>query len=279
MKLVHSAFYRFVEIDNPSDVAARLGALGAAEQVTGSILLAREGINGAVAGAPAAVARFEAGLLRMPAFADLTFKRSDAETPPYAKFKVSVGKRIVAFAPNDEGAFVPDPTTQVTPERWRELIREDHVVVIDNRNSFEYRLGRFQGAIDPEVNHFADFEAYVSRNAAQWRAENKTVAMYCTGGIRCERVAPWMKSLGLEVAELKGGILNYFATLPDAEREWQGECFVFDNRIALDTKLQETATTELDVYDGSRDGEWRIERARRLRLAATEPMQASDREP
>jgi UPF0176 protein len=138
------------------------------------------------------------------------------------------------------------------------------VVLIDNRNSFEYRLGHFHKAIDPQVAHFRDFAKFMQTHAAEWKAQGKRVAMYCTGGIRCEKTSAWMASNGLQVYQLEGGILNYFARMPDAERDWSGECFVFDNRIALDTQLQETTTTLEQVYEAEPDGAWRLERARRL---------------
>ncbi len=270
MEIVHSAFYRFARIEDPSTLAQALTDTATTEQLTGSILLAHEGINGGVAGTKKSVDRFEARLRQHAEFSDLVFKRSRCDTPPYGRFKLNVGKRIVAFGASADAPFIPDRATQVSPERWRELLGESNVVVIDNRNSFEFRLGRFEGAVDPGVSHFSDFEAYIAANADEWREKGTTVAMYCTGGIRCERVAPWMSSLGLKVAELEGGILNYFARVPDANREWKGECFVFDNRIALDTELRETATTEADVYDSATDGRWRIERAKRLREAVAQ---------
>jgi UPF0176 protein len=145
-------------------------------------------------------------------------------------------------------------------------------VLIDNRNSFEWRLGRFEGAVDPGVVNFRDFPEYVQAHAEEWKREGKTVAMYCTGGIRCEKSSVWMQDMGLKVAQLQGGILNYFKEMPDAEKDWQGECFVFDNRVALDTKLQETDTSVQDVYNDqdlhdaaqAQDARWRLARAQRL---------------
>jgi UPF0176 protein len=137
------------------------------------------------------------------------------------------------------------------------------VVVLDNRNHFEYRLGHFIGAINPQVEHFRDFAQYVEQHAPEWKARGQKVAMYCTGGIRCEKTSGWMQSLGLDVAQLEGGVLQYFQSNPNAHTDWQGECFVFDNRVALDTGLKETATTDRDVYTESGE-QWRLERAQRL---------------
>lgn len=270
--LVHSSFYRFTELQHSEHVAAllreRLSGSGA-EGLTGSILLAHEGINGMIAGSLGAVARFEAALQRDPvfggAFDGMTFKRSACVTRPFGRMKVQVKREIVPLGV--QGVDARRTGAQVSPREWGELIRRPDVVLLDNRNSFEFRLGHFAGAIDPKVTNFRDFPAFIRANAQQWVAEGKQVAMYCTGGIRCEKTSAWMLDMGLPSYQLEGGILNYFQQVPDAARDWQGECFVFDNRVALDTKLQETSTTLADVYEGERDGAWRLARALRLEAA------------
>ena len=266
--LWHIAFYRFVTLPDPDAVADRLREL--TRGLTGSILVAQEGINGVVAGPSASLDAFQYALTHDDAlnghFAATVFKRSACKSAPFFRMKVHRKKEIVAF-----GAACVNPASaapSVSPQAWRELIAQDDVVVIDNRNSFEYRLGKFKSAIDPKVPNFRDFPKYVEANAPDWKAQGKRVAMYCTGGIRCEKSSNWMREQGLEVFQLEGGILNYFQSMPDAEKDWEGECFVFDNRIALDTKLRETATTLEQVYDGEPDGQWRIARARRLDSAS-----------
>ena len=265
---IHSSFYRFVALPDPLAVAERLREL--VTGLGGNILVAAEGISGAIGGEPAVLAAFEQALQTEPlfggAFKGMVFKHSACSSKPFSLIKVHVKPEIVAFGvPGVSG--LPDPArpdTHVAPARWRELLQEPDVLVLDNRNSFEYRLGRFQNAVDPEVKHFRDFPAYVEAHAEAWKAEGKTIAMYCTGGIRCEKTAAWMQDQGLSVYQLEGGILNYFQSMPDAQKDWQGECFVFDKRIAIDTHLQETATTAEQVYAGEPDGEWRLARARRL---------------
>jgi UPF0176 protein len=270
--LWHSAFYRFVALADPEAVAARLRALTV--ELTGSILVAQEGVNGVLAGSFEAVSAFERALLHDAAFAGrfagCEFKRSACTSAPFARMKVHCKKEIVAFGVDGVSvvASTADRATHVSPVAWRELIASSDVVVLDNRNSFEYRLGQFKGAINPEVAHFRDFPKYVEAHAPAWRAQGKRVAMYCTGGIRCEKSSTWMRDLGLDVLQLDGGILNYFQTMPDAEADWQGECFVFDNRIALNTHLEETSTTLEAVYESEPDGAWRIARARRLDAAS-----------
>ena len=243
--------------------------------LTGSIMVAAEGINGMLAGSQADVESFEQALQHEPAFAGaftgLAFKHSACTTRPFGKMKVHVRKEIVPLGVEDVDARITG--IQVSPLEWEELIQRPDVVLLDNRNGFEYRLGHFEGAIDPQVANFRDFPDYVRSHAAAWKAEGKQVAMYCTGGIRCEKTSAWMLDVQLPVYQLEGGILNYFQQMPDAQQDWQGECFVFDNRVALDTTLQETATTLEDVYGHEPDGPWRLARARRLAQPAPEPRE------
>ena len=259
--LQHSAFYQFVTVDNVDALVAHLRELSAS--LRGSILVASEGINGVVAGTAAALDIFESALHADIRFANMTFKRSGCVTAPFGRMKVHKKSEIVYMGVDGIDA-VRKTGISVSPQHWRELIASDEVVVIDNRNSFEYRLGKFNNAIDPQVAHFRDLPAFIEANMPTWQAAGKKIAMYCTGGIRCEKTSAWMHDNGVEVYQLDGGILNYFKTMPDAEKDWQGECFVFDNRIALDTHLQETDTTLEQVYEGEPDGEWRLQRARRL---------------
>jgi UPF0176 protein len=270
--LVHTAFYRFTRIPDPLHAAAILRDLlgrPPLQRLGGSILLAPEGINGTVAGPMEAVAALEhvlqhhAGL--GAAFDGMRFRRSACDTPPFGRMKVHVRREIVQLGM--EGVDARATGTDVSPHDWRELIRQSDVVLLDNRNSFEFRLGHFNGAVDPGVANFRDFPLYVNEHAATWKAQGKRVAMYCTGGIRCEKTSAWMRQLALPVYQLKGGILGYFAEIEDAHRDFSGECFVFDNRVALDTRLQETRTTLDDVYRELPDGAWRLERARRLAAA------------
>jgi len=260
--IFHISFYKFTALHDPHAVAGHLRRFAA--DLLGSVLVAEEGVNGVLAGTAAALDEFERAWLQDARFAGMAFKRSACVTPPFARLKVHVKPEIVAVGVPGGGA---SPDTRVSPRAWRELIARDDVVVLDNRNSFEYRLGRFKNAVDPGVANFRDFPRYVEAHAPHWKAAGVTVAMYCTGGIRCEKTSAWMRGLGLSVRELDGGILNYFQSLPDAERDWEGECFVFDNRIALDTRLEETDTTAEQVYAGEPDGEWRLQRARRLDAA------------
>ena len=262
--IFHIAFYKFVTLDEPDTVVARLRLL--TENLLGSILVATEGINGMLAGSAAALDAFQQALIDdgyfAGKFADIAFKRSACNTAPFGKMKVYRKSEIVPLG--IAGVDATKTGTTVSPEEWRTLITAEDVVLLDNRNSFEFRLGRFKNAIDPHVTNFRDFPRYVEAHAPQWKAEGKRVAMYCTGGIRCEKTSAWMKDMNIPVIQLEGGILIYFQQMPDAEKDWEGECFVFDNRIALDTKLHETGTTLEDVYGSEPDGEWRLQRAKEL---------------
>jgi UPF0176 protein len=310
--LLHSAFYRFVPLPDPETAAQELRGLGAALGLCGSLIVAGEGVNGAVAGQAAQVEAFEqclrTGAALQGALLGLTFKRSTCTQPPFGRFKVSVKPEIVALGlPSDaQGSPVERPderdASHLSPAAWRQLLAEGRAVVLDNRNHFEFRLGHFRGAVDPGVHHFRDFVRFVEQHAPAWRAQSRPVAMYCTGGIRCDKTAPWLRSLGLEVFQLDGGILNYLqqaqgeeggagaegdesadrretscepkdnpqdASPGDLLAAWQGECFVFDRRIALDAQLRETDTTAEQVFDPAHPDEaWRLQRARRLDEAA-----------
>ena len=290
--LWHSAFYRFVPLADPVAVADAVRRL--AQGLQGSIVLAAEGINGTLAGPPEAVLAFEQALQQAAVaggvFAGMAFKHSGCVSAPFGRLKVSVKPQTVAL---DWPALATDPplpspgaqglpgqgahalqhasgdASHLAPLAWRALLARSDRVLLDNRNHFEYRLGHFRGAVDPQVHNFRDFVDYVQAEAPAWRAAGRPVAMYCTGGIRCDKTAPWLRSLGLQVWQLDGGILNYFAQLADADQDWQGECFVFDKRIALDSRLQETARTADQVFDLRHPDEaWRLQRARRLDAAA-----------
>jgi tRNA pseudouridine32 synthase / 23S rRNA pseudouridine746 synthase len=263
--LLHSAFYKFVCVTDENALAELLRELS--HDVLGSILVAPEGINGMVAAAPAALTAFELSLTtdaRLHGlFNGMAFKHSACATAPFQRMKVHSKPEVLPLGVDGVEA-VGHVGIQLNPHQWRELMQQDDVVLIDNRNHFEFRLGRFKGAVDPQVHNFRDFPAWVQAQLPTWKAQKKRVAMYCTGGIRCEKTSAWMSQLGMPVLELEGGILNYFAQMPDAQKEWEGECFVFDNRVALNTRLEETGTRAEDVYGDAPGEKWRLERAQRL---------------
>ncbi len=275
--LFHIAFYKFVRIAEPEAAAQRLREL--CSELLGSILVAHEGVNGMLSGSAAQLDAVQQAMQTdaalQGALAGMVFKRTACITAPFKRLKIHAKREIVPLGVDGvdaPGRIDEIHANDVSPKAWRELIKRPDVVLLDNRNSFEYRLGRFEGAIDPGVVNFRDFPEYVQAHAEEWKREGKTVAMYCTGGIRCEKSSVWMQDMGLKVAQLQGGILNYFKEMPDAQLDWQGECFVFDNRVALDTRLQETPTAVDDVYSDqdlqdaaqAEDARWRLARAKRL---------------
>ena len=171
-------------------------------------------------------------------FAGMLYKRTMCSDQVFKRLKVKVKLEIVPLGMTDVDASAPHQRDR-SPLEWRELLGQGDVIVIDNRNAFEYELGHFRGAINPNVEHFREFAAFMTDHLPEWEAQGKTVAMYCTGGIRCEKTTAWLANRGHGVLQLEGGILNYFQQLGDAEKDFDGACFVFDARETLDTRLQE----------------------------------------
>jgi UPF0176 protein len=232
-----AALYRFCRLEGFEALRVPLLAQCNAHAVKGTLLLAREGINGTVAGSEAGIASLLACLRSIPELAELEVKFSTAAAMPFHRMKVRLKREIVTM-----GIDTVDPEksvgTYVTPADWNTLIRDPDTLVIDTRNSYEVSLGTFRGALDPGTASFREFPAWVERHKAE--LEGKKVAMFCTGGIRCEKATAYVKSLGIEeVFHLKGGILKYLEEVPQAESFWQGECFVFDERVSLSHGLVE----------------------------------------
>ena len=228
MPITVSAFYKFVAIDDALAVRDDLFASLAARGMRGTILLATEGINGTISGTPADIAAFLAQLRADPRFAGLVTKDSTTDAHPFQRLKVKVKREIVTF-----GHPEADPTTSagtyVAPADWNALISDPAVLVIDTRNTYEVEAGTFQGAIDPKTRSFGEFPAFVTAQLDP--AKHTKIAMFCTGGIRCEKASSYLKAHGFgEVYHLQGGILNYLATVPSDQSLWHGDCFVFDER-------------------------------------------------
>lgn len=253
--MFHVSFYRFVDVPDPVALGDQL--LGLATGLLGTILVAHEGINGMLAGDAKTLDDFAFALqsskVRDGAFAGMMFRRTPCTVAPFARLKVKVKPELVPL--NVAGIDVPSrradiEASDVDAAGWRALIRRDDVIVLDTRNSFEYDHGHFVGAVDPGTTDFRDFASYVRANADEWRATGRTIAMYCTGGIRCEKASPWMQDLGLPVRQLRGGIVAYLAETADADRDWFGDCFVFDDRLLLDGHLVPRATPAEVGSDG-----------------------------
>lgn len=232
-----AALYHFTRFDDPATLRGPLYDLAVSQGVTGSLLLAREGINGTIAGPRAGIDAVLAHIRTLPGCADLHWKEATAADQPFGKMKVRLKKEIVTM-----GVADVDPRASVghyvLPQDWNELIRQDDVVVIDTRNDYEVAIGTFEGAVDPETATFREFPAWWQANKD--RFHNKRVAMFCTGGIRCEKSTNYLISQGVEdVYHLKGGILEYLEQIPAEDSTWEGECFVFDGRVSVGHGLVE----------------------------------------
>ena len=232
-----AALYRFARLDAFEELRAPLAAFCCERGIKGTLLLAREGINGTVAGSEADIAALIAHLEALEGLAGLEVKYSVAAEMPFHRMKVRLKREIVTMGVGDI-----DPTTSagtyVAPADWNALISEPDTIVIDTRNAYEVSIGTFTGAIDPATASFREFPAWVEVHRAE--LEGRKVAMFCTGGIRCEKATAYVKSLGFEdVFHLKGGILKYLEDVPPEQSLWQGECFVFDERVSVSHGLAE----------------------------------------
>ena len=226
-----AALYRFCRLDGFEGLRAPLAAFCRGHGIKGTLLLAPEGINGTVAGTPDAVAALIGRLEGVPEVAGLDVKYSSAREMPFHRMKVRLKREIVTM-----GVAGIDPTasagTYVDASAWNELIRDPETVIVDTRNDYEIRLGTFAGAVDPGTRSFRDFPAWARSHRDE--LSGRKVAMFCTGGIRCEKATAYVKSLGIEeVFHLKGGILKYLEAVPASQSLWRGECFVFDERVAV----------------------------------------------
>lgn len=249
-----AALYHFVSVPRFSELRAPLQALCEDNGVRGTLLLAHEGINGTVAGPPAGIRTVLSFLRSQPEFAGLEHKESQASDMPFLRMKVRLKKEIVTMGVEDI-----DPTrsvgTYVAPEDWNALISDPDTILVDTRNDYETAIGMFKGAVDPNTKTFREFPDWVRNNTG---LHNKPkIAMYCTGGIRCEKATAFMKEQGFdEVYHLKGGILKYLEEVPAEESLWEGACFVFDERVS--------------VMHGLEEGEHKLCRACRHPLTAEE---------
>ncbi len=235
------AFYRFVEVDDPALHQAALKRMKETHDLSGTILIAPEGLNGTIASS-------DDGIDAVIDYLDAHFqirqgqvKYSSATEEPFQRFKVRLKKEIITMRQPEA-----DPNrlvgTYVEPKDWNALIADPDVVLIDTRNTYETKLGIFEGAIDPQINVFTELPQFVKEKLDP--AKHKKIAMFCTGGIRCEKASSYMLAQGFEeVYHLKGGILKYLEEIPSDQSTWKGECFVFDKRTGIEHGLQEGQAT------------------------------------
>ncbi|MCR5871841.1 rhodanese-related sulfurtransferase [Sphingomonas sp. J344] len=235
-----AALYQFTRFDDPAAIRGPLLELCVAQGVKGTLLLAREGINGTIAGSDAAIDAVLAHIRALPGCADIDVKFSHAAVMPFHRMKVRLKREIVTMGQPDI-----DPLAgvghYVAPTEWNDLIADPDTVLIDTRNDYEVAIGTFRGAIDPQTRSFSEFPDWFRAKRAEIEAEGRTpkIAMFCTGGIRCEKSTAFALSEGVEqVFHLKGGILAYLEQVPQDASLWDGECFVFDERVAVKHGLE-----------------------------------------
>lgn len=235
--LTVATFYRFVEIAEPAALCADLRIAAERHGITGTILIAAEGINATIVGTGTGIASLVSTIMSDPRFGGLDVKYSTARVPPFGRLKVKLKREIVTFgAPEANPAYRTG--NKVKAADWNELIARPGVVLIDTRNTYEVAIGTFPGSIDPGTTSFQEFKAFVSDNLDP--ARDRTIAMFCTGGIRCEKASAYLLEQGFaEVHQLDGGILKYLEEIPPTDSVWQGECYVFDGRVALKQGLAE----------------------------------------
>ena len=231
-----AALYKFVDLPNPAFVQSLIAGECDGSGITGTILLAREGINGTIAGPEAEMRTFLKWLCQRDEFIGLDIKESSTESPPFHRLKVRLKKEIVTLGVPDIDA-ANDSGDYVDPSDWNDLISEPDVIVVDTRNDYEVAIGTFKGAISPDTTSFREFPKWVDEQLND-KPDTK-IAMFCTGGIRCEKSTALLKSRGFEnVYHLKGGILKYLENIEEKESLWNGECFVFDQRVSVTHGLE-----------------------------------------
>ena len=229
------ALYKFVQLENVESLKKPLRDLMFEHSVTGTLLLAKEGINGTIAGSREGVDMVLSWLRSEAGIGELEVKESLSERPPFKRTKVKLKREIVTMGISD---IDPNLTvgTYINPEDWNELLDDPEVLLVDTRNQYEFEVGTFDNALNPGTETFREFPEFVNKHLSP--KKNKKVAMFCTGGIRCEKSTALLKKMGFdEVYHLKGGILNYLKTVPEEQSKWQGECFVFDDRVTVDHRL------------------------------------------
>lgn len=240
-KYLVAALYKFVHLPDYVELKPKVERICQQFKILGTLLLAEEGINGTVCGSYEGIVGLMTSLWKDPRFADLAPKYSEASEPAFSRMKVKLKREIVTMGkdgidPNRlVGRYVP-------PAQWNDLIQDPDTLVIDTRNDYEYAIGTFEGAVDPKTTTFREFPTWVDQNLKALPEEKKPkkIAMFCTGGIRCEKATAFMLEQGFdEVYHLQGGILKYLEEIPEEKSLWKGECFVFDQRVSVKHGLEE----------------------------------------
>jgi len=242
-----AALYHFTEVDDPAGLRPDILSVCQANGLKGTLLLAPEGINGTVAGPPQGIDATIAYLQTLPDFGDLEVKYSTAIEMPFLRMKVRLKKEIVTLGVDGINA-ARDKGNYVDPQDWNRIIQDPETVVIDTRNAYEVAIGSFEGAINPDTETFRDFPAWFdefAKTLPKGEGNQPKIAMFCTGGIRCEKATAYVKAQGFDdVHHLKGGILKYLENVPEDDSTWSGDCFLFDQRVAVGHGLSQSDYTQ-----------------------------------
>ena len=234
-KITVCALYKFVEIKNLKELKNKILSFLKENNIYGTILIANEGINGTVSGDNSKIINLINFLQSDVRFSNIEYKLSFTNKNPFYRTKVKLKKEIVTLGVKIKKTHYN--ATYINPEEWNEFIKKDDVILIDTRNKYETSIGSFINSIDPKTDSFRDFPKFVKNNSDL--PKNKKIAMFCTGGIRCEKSTAYLKSKGFKyVYHLKGGILNYLKKIDKKDSLWKGDCFVFDNRVSVDHNLK-----------------------------------------
>ena len=234
-KITVCALYKFVEIKNLKELKSKILSFIKENNIYGTILIANEGINGTVSGDNSKIINLINFLQSDVRFSNIEYKLSFTNKNPFYRTKVKLKKEIVTLGVKIKKTHYN--ATHINPEEWNEFIKKDDVILIDTRNKYETSIGSFINSIDPKTDSFRDFPKFVKNNSDL--PKNKKIAMFCTGGIRCEKSTAYLKSKGFKyVYHLKGGILNYLKKIDKKDSLWKGDCFVFDNRVSVDHNLK-----------------------------------------
>ena len=249
MGYIVAAFYRFVHLDNYYDMRPVILKFCVDHGIKGTIILAEQGINATISGKESDIGSFFEFLDSDDRLAQIQYHRSYSDVLPFSKMKVRLKSEIVRLG--IEGFDCSSRGTYVDPSEWDDFVSKPNVYVIDTRNEYEVEFGRFKGSINPGTGSFREFPHWAV-NWARDKDKNAEIAMYCTGGIRCEKSTAFMKSIGFDnVYHLKGGILNYLKTMGEKGNLWEGECFVFDDRVAVDKDVSPSKNIKCAVCAGS----------------------------
>ncbi|MGI9036722.1 MAG: rhodanese-related sulfurtransferase [Pyrinomonadaceae bacterium] len=240
MKIQIITFYQFKQLENLLEIKAKLKSAMAEFSILGTIIIAAEGFNATISGMPPGIKEF-VKILENVFETRLGYKSSFHTEHPFLKAKVRLKNEIVAL--RQEVEIEKGSRTHIAPAVWNEIISDEHTIILDARNDYEVAVGTFRGAVNPNIEKFSDLPKFVAENLDP--KTHRRIAIFCTGGIRCEKFAPFLKNLGYEeIYQLEGGILKYLEEMPENESLWKGECFVFDDQIAVDKNLRRGKTED-----------------------------------